>query len=147
MKRLPFALAALALSALAVHAQDTTRKSAIAGMVRDINGHPLVGALVKVDGRDMQVATSDSGNFFLGNIPAGHNEFSVTKLGYSPVNFSVNLQPDTTLMVNIPMKTLQTLPGVEVEAKGQSAKLLMMGFYDRKKVGLGRFLDNDKISN
>lgn len=145
LARLCLALAALSLCATSARAQDSTKKAALTGMVRDVNGHPLSGATVVVDDKGLQTTTSDSGNFFLGGIPAGHNDFTVAKLGYSPVHFSVNLQPDTTLMVNIPMRTLQALPGVEVSAQGQSAKLLMMGFYDRKKVGLGTFLDNDRI--
>lgn len=141
-------LAALCGVSAHAFAQDTTRAgktSALAGMVRDPTGHPIAGATLSVDNRGLQAVTNDSGQFFLGGIPSGRNDFTLVKLGYAAVHFSVDLSPDSTLVVNIPMRTVQNIAGVEVKGERISAKLLQMGFYDRKKVGVGTFLDNDKV--
>lgn len=136
-------LAAALLGAAGV--AQAQRMSALAGVVRDLNGLAIPNATLSVDGRTLQAVSNDSGHFFLGGIPSGRNAFTLAKLGYAVVRFEIDLQPDTTLTVNIPMRPVQNLPGVQVAGERLSARLLQMGFYDRKKVGLGTFLDGDRI--
>jgi hypothetical protein len=130
-------------------AQDSSnvkpKTSALAGMVRTAVGLALKDATISVDNTEFKAVTNDSGLFFLPAIPAGKNNFTVLRLGYAPVHFQIDLAPDSTLVVNIPMKLVQTLPTVAVEGERISAKLMRTGFYERRKLGLGSFIGEDKI--
>lgn len=139
----------IGLLARGAWAQDSVvakaKTAALAGMVRDAFGHGLKDATVSVDRTDLKAFTNDSGLFFLPSIPAGQNDFSVMRIGFAAVHFQIDLSPDSTLVVNIPMKNVQTLPSVDVKGEQVSAKLLRAGYYERRNQGLGIFLGPDKI--
>jgi hypothetical protein len=136
-----------ALLGRAVEAQDSTAKktAALAGMVRDQFGRPITGAALTRDNSELRVVTNDSGLFFLPGIPAGKNDFTVTQLGFGVVHFALDLAADTTLVLNIPMRRLQTMPTVDVKGEQVSAKLMRSGYYERRNQGLGTFIGPDKI--
>lgn len=143
-------LLAIAVAALATAAgaQDTTgkvRTAAIAGMVRDQFGRPLGNATLVVDRTELKTVTNDSGLFFQAGIPAGPRDFSVTRIGYAAVHFSVDLAPDTTLMLNIPMRAVQNIAAVDVKGARVSAALMRDGFYRRQELGLGSFLSPESV--
>lgn len=128
-------------------ADSAVKKSALAGLVRDQLGHPLKSATLSVDGKGLSAVTNDSGQFFLGGIPAGKTDFTLVRIGYAAVYFQVNLPPDTTLVVNIPMRAVQNIAGVEVTAERVSARLLRDGFYARRRVGAGSFLTPERLDS
>jgi hypothetical protein len=119
--------------------------AALAGMVRDPFGHGLKDATLSVDRTDLKAFTNDSGLFFLPGIPAGKNDFTVMRIGYAAVHFQLDLSPDSTLVVNIPMKNVQTLPNVDVKGEQVSAELMRAGYYERRNLGLGSFIGPEKI--
>jgi hypothetical protein len=137
------------LLAPAVLAQDSVgakpRTAALAGMVRDQFGRPITGATLTRDSSALKAVTNDSGLFFLPGLPAGKNDFTVTQLGFGVVNFAIDLAADTTLVLNIPMRRLQTMPTVDVKGEQVSPKLMRSGYYERRNLGLGAFIGPEKI--
>ena len=148
MNRLILA-SAVAVLAHDARAQDSAatkaRTAALAGMVRDAFGHALKDAAVSVDKTELKAFTNDSGLFFLPGIQPGNNDFSVLHVGYAAVHFRIDLSADSTLVVNIPMKSVQTLPGVDVKGEQVSAKLMRAGYYERRNIGLGSYIGPEKI--
>ncbi len=67
------------------------------------------------------------------------------RIGYSAVHFELDLSPDSTLVLKIPLKNAQTLPGVGVEGERVSARLMRAGYYERRSQGLGAFIGPEKI--
>jgi len=114
-------------------------------MVRDAFGHGLKDATLSVDKTGLKAITNDSGLFFLPGIPAGKNDFTVLRLGFAAVHFAVDLSADSTLVVNIPMKNVQTLPNVDVKGEQVSMSLARAGYYERRNLGLGSFIGPEKI--
>jgi hypothetical protein len=127
-------------------AQGTPKTAAIAGTVRDTLGHPLRMVAVTVDSSEITAVTDDSGRFHLGGIAAGKNGFSLRRIGFSPVEFETTLEAERTLVIEIRMKSLQTLNTVTVTETGPIG-LHRAGFYERKNVGLGTFLPPEKIDS
>ena len=89
--------------------------------------------------------TNDSGHFFLGGVPAGRTFFTLVHLGHLEVHFQTDLSADSTLVLRIPMRSVQTLPDIAVTAEPISVKLLRAGYYERRKQGLGSFVGPDKV--
>jgi len=141
---------AIAILARGAGAQDSSatkpKTAALAGMVRNAQGLPLKDATISVDKTELRAVTNDSGLFFLPKIPAGKSDFTVMRIGYGAVHFAIDLAADTTLVVNIPMKLVQTLPNVAVEGERVSTALMRAGYYDRRKTGLGSFIGEEKIA-
>ncbi|HEX7938035.1 MAG TPA: carboxypeptidase-like regulatory domain-containing protein [Gemmatimonadaceae bacterium] len=131
-------------------AQDSaaakSKTAALAGMVRDQFGHGLKDASVAVDKTELKAFTNDSGLFFLPGIKPGKSDFTVMHIGYAAVHFQIDLSVDSTLVLNIPMKVVQTMPGVGVTGEQVSANLIRAGYYERRTQGLGSFIGPDKIA-
>lgn len=123
-----------------LHAQAGSRSAALAGLVRDSLGLPVVGAEVLVDGGRLRATTDDSGRFHLAGVLAGPNGFTVRRVGYSAVSFETTLAPDTTLVVEIRLKSLQALDAVVVSAAAEMPGLARAGFYERQRFGTGKYL-------
>ena len=119
--------------------------AALAGVVVDTMGHTISGATLTRDSTTLFAVTNDSGRFFLSGVPAGKSFFTLARLGYLAVHFQADLAADSTLVLRIPMRSVQTLPDVVVKAEPISAKLLRVGYYERKQRGLGSFVGPDKV--
>ena len=138
----------LALLATASHAQDSTpRRAALAGVIRDSLERPLPLATISVDGKDLSTVSDDSGRFHLAGIPAGQNDFTILRLGYKAVAFTTTLAPDTTLVIAIKMRRVQTLENVNVRAASVSERLARTGYYDRKRMGIGSFVTPERVDS
>jgi carboxypeptidase-like protein len=123
------------------------RHSAVAGVVRDTLEHPLAFATILVEGRELSVVSDDSGRFHLAGIPSGLNTFTVMRIGYKAVSFDVMLAPESTLVLGIHLKSIQTLGPVTVTGAAQIPRLARTGFYDRQRLGLGTFLSPQRIDS
>ena len=75
-KKLVLLLVGLLMAVASLFAQKR-----VTGTVADVNGEPLIGATVKVDGTKMAVVTDDKGNFVLPNVPASAKTLSFSYLG------------------------------------------------------------------
>jgi hypothetical protein len=139
------AVAATAASPALAQSAPAQRLAAIAGVVRDTVGRPLRLATVFVEGKDLSTVTDDSGRFHIARIPAGTNLVTALRIGYKPVSFEINLPPDTTLVTEIRLRTVQTLGAVNVTGERVSPKLAREGFYTRMRQGWGSFLPPEKV--
>jgi hypothetical protein len=138
--------ALFALAPVVVAAQAPARTAALAGTVRDTLGHPLRLVAVSVENSQITAVTDDSGRFHLKGIPAGRNDFALRRIGFSPVEFATTVAADSTLVIDVRMKALQTLDAVTVTTTGPVA-LHRAGFYERKQLGLGSFIPPEKIDS
>lgn len=123
------------------------RRAALAGTVVDTLGRPLPFVTVSVDGKDLSAVTDNGGRFHLGGVPAGRNAFSVMRVGYKALNFEVTLPPDSTIVIDIRLRSAQTLPDVNVTSQRQSPRLARDGFYDRQRVGWGKYLSPEDVDS
>jgi hypothetical protein len=132
----------------ALPAQDPApRRAALAGVIRDSLERPIPLAMVAVDGKDLSTVSDDSGRFHLAGIPAGTNDFTVMRIGFKALSFTTTLTPDTTLVIAIRMRRIQTLEDVNVRAPSVSPRLARTGYYDRKKLGLGSFVTPERVDS
>src|SRR5687767_7510739 len=122
-------------------------RAALAGIIRDSLGQALPFVTVTADGRDLATVTDSSGRFHLGQIPAGRRAFTLMHLGYRVVNFQINLTPDSTILIDVRMRGAQTLPQVTVAAEREYARLSRDGFYERKRVGWGKYLAPEQVDS
>jgi hypothetical protein len=119
---------------------SAARHSALIGIIKDSLGMPVPYATVFVDSGPATIA-NDSGVFRLAQIPHGLTLFGVRRIGYSPLTFTINMPPDTTLSVSIRLhQVIARLSEVTVEEKRRSSSLARAGFYDRQQMGFGTFL-------
>jgi hypothetical protein len=122
-------------------AAEPAKMSALAGVVRDSAGSPIPYATVFLPGGSATTTANDSGRFMLANVPPGSARFTVRRLGYSQLNFSLAMPEDTTLIVSIRMRPAPArLRDVTVEEARTSAALARVGFYERQKLGFGYFM-------
>jgi hypothetical protein len=126
---------------------DSTRRAALAGTVRDTAGNPLAAATVFTDGKDLSVVTDDSGRFHLRNVPVGTREFTIIRLGFEQLVFEMALPPDSTIVINVRMRRVQNLATVAVSGTAVSPRLARRGYYERKRLGLGKFVSPERIDS
>jgi hypothetical protein len=140
-------LGTAAVAAAQVPRDSGGPRAALAGIIRDSLGQPLPFVTVTADGRDLATVSDSAGRFHLGRIPAGRQAFTLMRLGYRAVNFEINLPPDSTILVDIRMRGAQTLPQVTVAAEREYARLSRDGFYERKRVGWGKYLTPEQVDS
>ena len=126
---------------------DVSRKSGIAGVIRDSIGRPIQRANVLVDGEKLTTVSDDSGHFDLRGLPSGPNGFTIAKIGYAPVSFETSLPPDSIVVLAIQMRSVQTLSTVNVTAERVQASLARIGFVERQRLGLGSFLTPQQVDS
>jgi hypothetical protein len=132
-------LALVAFAALA-SAQATAKGAGIAGVVRDTANQPLPLVTVIADGKDLSDVTDKDGRFFIGGLPPGLVDFTVMRIGYRQMTFTATLTTDSTLVIAIRMRRVETLAPVSITAPRAIAALRRSGFYERQHAGLGTFM-------
>jgi hypothetical protein len=121
------------------------KRAALAGIVRDSAGQPLSDVWVSMAGQPISAFTDDAGRFQLKG-PAGRGQFTFRKLGMSVVALDTTLVADSTVSIEIRMRAVQVLPDVNVSAESWSPRLARDGWYDRKKMGFGFYLNPQDIA-
>jgi hypothetical protein len=139
-------VAGLLLLAATAGAQGS-KGAAIAGVIRDTAGRTLPLVTVLADGKDLSDVTKDDGRFFISGLPQGNVEFTVMRLGYHQVQFTATLTTDSTLVLAIKMRPIQTMAAISITAPAAIAQLKRSGFYDRERAGLGSFLTPHHIDS
>jgi carboxypeptidase family protein len=126
---------------------DSTRRSALAGVVRDSLGHPLPLVTVIANGRDLTAVTDDSGRFHLRGIPSGRREFTIMRLGFTQLNFEATLPPDSTVVIDVRLRRVQNLSPVQVTGEAASPRLARAGYFERQRLGLGKYVSPARIDS
>ncbi len=111
-------------------------------VVHDSSSRPIAGVAVTIEGKKRTAITDDSGRYVLGDLKPGRSVVSFGAVGFRPVRMQVDIaKSDTTTLDARLLPEGVRLPAVEVKGKeprGFGAET----FEERRKLGLGRFLDS-----
>jgi hypothetical protein len=125
-----------------VGAQDGAR---IAGrIVNKATGAPLAGADVELAPGARRVVSDDSGRFRIDAILPGNVTLFVKRIGFVPESLYVTLgvREDLDVVVEL-QQSVQQLDTVNVAAAAAPiARGKLAAFHERKRVGIGRFIDS-----
>lgn len=95
-------VAAVALIAAPVRAQEPTITPNVAGRVISIGGYPIAGIEVKLEGTAFTSRTDNNGAFAMLGAPSGTQELSFRGIGYLPGRAVIRV-PDASLSVKVTM--------------------------------------------
>jgi hypothetical protein len=119
--------------------------AAVAGMIVDSAGAPIFYAIVSVVGEPERATTDSGGRFHLGSLEPGPKLLAVRALGYKPEALALALRPGETVNRKFTLtKSGLTLSPLNVVAKPEPTGRLA-GFYERREIGLGKFLTREDI--
>lgn len=117
----------------------------LVGSVLAPNGKPVAGARVAVDADDAVTQTAADGRFLLSGVRAGTRLASVRKIGWEPIEQTINVgrtkSPDLQLHFKNTVNVLET---VKVTAM-QDLGLQRVGFSERQKWGMGKFFTPNRL--
>jgi hypothetical protein len=103
------------------------------------------GSRVEVLGTDVVVLTSENGDFTLRNLPSGSHVLLARHLGFGAETVPVDLSSREPKQVTIKLpKFVANIDPVIVTAR-RAAGLDKVGFTQRKKSGMGYYLDQEQI--
>jgi len=146
--RLGLAFAALGLTLpLAVPlAQEAT----LAGrVVHKVSKGGIPGAEVRLVPRNAQLTTDSAGYFRFDRVTPGTVSLLVRRLGFAPesATFIVQTADNLDLLIELEqsVQSLDTVTVKESEVPLARRKLELAGFYERKKIGAGRFFDPELL--
>lgn len=138
--RLP-AVTALACLGTVGHAQGST----FVGRVFSDSGGGLAGAEVLLNGPHNLRRTNEKGEFRFSAVPAGFQIVGVRMVGFAPRVDTIDVADAGEVRREYKLSRIETtLPRVPVTATILDRKLYE--FYDRRKFGMGRFLDSAEFA-
>lgn len=122
---------------------DAQSPKIVSGRVWEDSARTVAGASIELA---FERTVSDAvGRFRLVGVPSGRHVLIVRRLGFAPESVSLDTKTEGSVIVGIRLKPLAAvLPSVGVEGRRVSAKLV--GFEERKRMGIGRFLTEEEIS-
>jgi hypothetical protein len=117
----------------------------VSGRVLNKYGQPIAGARVELQNTGAATKTRANGDFTLDSLPSGTQTIEVRQLGFSPTEVAVELS--STSPQNVTVKMADYVPVLsEMRVTAQRERGLNdVGFADRKKTGMGYYLDADQI--
>jgi hypothetical protein len=125
--------------------QVTAAPTIVFGTVRNLDGVPVSGAEVWIDGSAVRAVSSDSGEFRLIDVPSGRQKLMVRRVGFRPASKRMVLAPGDARQVTFALEgMLEELEAVLVTAQ-KGANGSMSGFWARRMVGVGVFITRDDI--
>lgn len=145
MQRLSLLVACVVMHAAVAGAQAT---SVISGrVVRAGSSAGIPAAEVTLAPSALRLGTESTGAFRFDNVPAGRYTLHVRRLGFAPESLGVDVpRAELTLVIialrEVPQQ-LDTVPVIGRDELLASGKLA--GFYERKRMGTGRFLEAKDI--
>jgi TonB-dependent receptor len=96
-------IAALAMTGYASSTAGVDTKGVVAGRVLDSSGAVLQGAEVKLQGKDLAVASNAQGDFTLPDLEPGTYKLQVLYVGFKPFEQDVTVKAGETLQVDVHM--------------------------------------------
>jgi hypothetical protein len=143
MRRTAMLLAGIVVNTSSLGAQVV---STVVGRVVRAGSNVGIGAAeVALLPRGTRAVTDSLGEFRLEGVPAGFVTLHVRRLGFAPESLGVTLPLSAPIDIEL-RETAQPLDTVSV--RGPADPLLtgkLAGFYERKKFGIGRFLEAQDI--
>src|SRR5688500_11742885 len=132
--------------ASAAHAAGA-QVSTFLGRVLSDSGMILVGAEVVLNGPQNMQRTNERGEFRFSAIPGGYHVVGVRMPGYAPRIDTIEVEGAGEIQRNYRLSRLDAtkLPEVPVTVPLLDRKLVE--FHERRKGGVGRFLDSTEFAN
>jgi hypothetical protein len=128
-----------ATDALAQH----SARASIVGTVRDTSGMPVPQTRLTSNG--LLTMSDSAGRFALAGLSPGSTTVMVRRLGFEPLDISIDLVGGATLALNVLMTVLpQDLPGLTTTAQ-TIGDVRLRDFYRHRQSGIGYFLDRQEI--
>jgi hypothetical protein len=123
-----------------------TGTAKLAGRVTDKQGRPLENARVMLQGGATMAVSKANGEFTLDSLPSGTQAIVVRRLGYGITEQAVELSANSLAHTDVKMLDyVPTLAPVVVEA-AENTGLAKIGYLDRKRTGMGFFMDGKMIN-
>jgi hypothetical protein len=143
----PF-LVAGALAANPVNAHPERAVAIMGAVVSAESAEPLEGVTVELLPPGLVQQTDAQGRFRFAELEPGRYEVRIRRVGFRPLGFAIEVSdPDDDVDIGrIPLEaSTPMLEGVVVEAGAVSARLASAGFYARRDVGAGAFIERAEI--
>jgi hypothetical protein len=109
----------------------------------------IPGAEVRLSPKDSQLVTDSAGYFRFDHVAAGLVSLFVRRLGFAPesASFQVQASDDLDLLIELQQsaQTLDTVTVAEREIPLAERRLALAGFYERKRLGGGRFFSPEEL--
>jgi hypothetical protein len=120
--------------------------SVLAGRVLSDSGTVLVGAEVVLNGPQNSQRTNDKGEFKFAGVPAGLHIVGVRMPGFAPTIDTIKVEEASEILREYNLSRIETtLPRVPVTTTLLDRKLFE--FHERRRMGIGRFLDSAEFAN
>lgn len=120
-------------------------KSRVTGKVLNKYGQPIPNARVELQNTGAATKTRSDGQFTLDSLPAGTQTLEVRQLGFAPIEVPVELSQSNPQNVTVKMNEyVPVLSTMRVTAQRERG-LSDVGFADRKRSGMGYYLDSDQL--
>jgi carboxypeptidase family protein/TonB-dependent receptor-like protein len=140
-------IAAALLCVLAVSAVEAQETASLAIRVVDPSNAPIAGARLELIGTRFHAVSGDSGWVRLKGLPAGPALLRVTRIGYAPVEATLQLPAGAPFEADVEMTPAPVaVRGVAGTKERRSPGLAITGFYRRREMGNGAFLGPDDIA-
>ena len=119
----------------------------VAGTARSaLNGQPLARVMVAVRGTRLFSVTDSTGAFTLAGLPSGRQTLRILYGDSLSYDHAVTLERGKTLRLAVLLDVAAVeLAPVVVEASSVAALRSLVGFYDRKRFGFGRYYTPEQI--
>jgi hypothetical protein len=118
----------------------------LTGRVIDPKGGAVAGARVAVDRPGTVAITTADGRFALHGIRPGTRSLYVRRIGFEPVEVPVDVSPDVPRNLTVQLADfVPVLDTVVVTAMLRDIGLERVGFAQRRKTGMGRYLGPEEI--
>jgi hypothetical protein len=119
----------------------------VRGVVRDANGRPLANVRVNLLDRRLVTTANSDGYFTLVGIPAGTQTLELRAIGYAPARQTVVLKSSAPAEVALTLdRAAQKLASISVIGTRKDGRLTKFGFEERRRRGIGFFMDGDEIA-
>ncbi|HET6231704.1 MAG TPA: TonB-dependent receptor plug domain-containing protein [Longimicrobiaceae bacterium] len=152
MRRPTRTLAPAALAALVLLSPATSHAQGVltARVTASVTGEPLRGAEVRIPASRRVLSTGDSGTVDIPGLLVGRHVVEVRMLGYATrrVEARVESSSPTTVAVTLDVDPVE-MAALTAEAEKRTWGTRMLesrGFYDRQRLGTGRFITRDQIA-
>jgi hypothetical protein len=120
-------------------------RARVTGKVLNKYGQPIVGARVELQNTGAATKTRTNGEFTLDSLPSGTQTLEIRQLGFSPTEVPIELSQASPQSVTVKMtEYVPVLSAMRVTAQRERG-LSDVGFSDRKRSGMGYYLDADQL--
>ncbi len=125
---------------------DDSARATVRGRIVAPDGTPLANAQVVLVGDGANATAGADGRFTLPRTLQRSSQLLVRSIGFDPRIVDVDPRGELVELGDVPMvKSVYTLPQVDISGRVMSREQL--GFEYRRKIGLGRYLDESQLNS